>query len=42
MSCLDEDTAGENIMGNGFEFMDMNEADRLLVQAFVDANHMTN
>lgn len=42
MSCLDEDTAGENIMGNGFEFMDMNEADRLLVQAFVDANNMGN
>ncbi|MCO4773100.1 MAG: PilZ domain-containing protein [Deltaproteobacteria bacterium] len=42
MSALDEDTAGENIMGNGFVFTDLGEADQMLVQAFVDANNLTH
>lgn len=40
MSTLDEDTAGENIMGNGFEFLDVAESDLVLIRAFVQANHL--
>lgn len=40
MSTLDEDTAGANIMGNGFEFKNVADADIALIRAFVQANHM--
>jgi Tfp pilus assembly protein PilZ len=40
VSCLDEDTAGENIMGNGFEFLDLASSDAALIQAFVQANRL--
>jgi len=42
MSCLDETTAGENIMGNGFEFTDLSPADAALISAFVEANRLTH
>ena len=37
VSVLDEDTAGENIMGNGFAFEHVAAADRALIRVYVDA-----
>ena len=38
VSRIDEASAPENIMGNGFEFRGVNPADRALIRAFIDAN----
>ena len=40
VSKLDADNAAENIMGNGFEFISIDEADQTLITAFVEANEL--
>jgi len=40
VSRLDEENAGANIMGNGFEFIAIAEADKTLITAFVEANKL--
>lgn len=42
VSRLDEENAAENIMGNGFEFIAISNADQTLIDAFVEANKLAN
>ncbi len=40
VSVLDEENAGENIMGNGFQFEHIDPTDAELISAYVDATRV--
>ncbi|MEE2830332.1 MAG: PilZ domain-containing protein [Myxococcota bacterium] len=40
VSKLDEDNAGPNIMGNGFTFVHISDAERSLIETFVGASQL--